>query len=131
MAFQACSKKMNDKLDIDSIVPELNSRHLLTQKDFQFLKSQVYTDVDKIHYLLYRLPRNADGWFEKFRESLYQTPTGTGHESIADLLLEELRKLEIQNTDSAAFVSTPVQVSCQDSQEVHLLPSNDEFPSVH
>ena len=61
----------------------------MTQKDFQFLKSQVHTDIDKIQYLLYRLPRKADGWFEKFQESLYQTLTGTGHKDIADLLLKK------------------------------------------
>jgi len=37
----------------------------------------------------------------------------------------------MENADSAAFVSTPVQVSYEDTQEVQLLTSNDDYTSVH
>ena len=81
-AFQACSRIMTRKLDIASIVPELNSRHLLTQKDLQFLINPVREDIDKIHYLIYCLPRKANGWFDKFLDCLDNSSACTGHADI-------------------------------------------------
>lgn len=110
MALQACSKIITDKLDIMSIVSELNSRHLLTQKDFQFLNNPTHEDIDKIHYLLSRLPRKKEGWFEKFQESLLQSPVGTAHCDIANLLSQKLKELETQDVNSIASISYSIPV---------------------
>ena len=116
MAFQACSRIITDKLDVKSIVPGLNSHHLLTQKDHQFLINQVHEDHDKIQYILLRLPRKADGWFDKFLDCLCCTSATTGHGDIAKSLSEELKVVEIQNEGSAASVSNPIQVSSDDRE---------------
>ena len=110
--FQACSTIITKKLDVISIYPTLNSHHLLTQKDQQFVINQMYKDHDKIAYLLYWLPRKADGWYDKFIQSLHQSSANTGHgnitNNVADTLLHKLKEF---NTDESAFVSTLIPVS--------------------
>ena len=118
-AFQACSTIITEKLDVKSIYPELNSCHLLTQKDQQFLINPMHEDYDKIMYLLYWLPRKADGWFDKFIRSLGRTSANTGHGNIADSLLHKLKELENQNADDAAFMSSPIQISPTMTYEDH------------
>ena len=115
VAFKACSRIITDKLDVKIIVPELNSHHLLTTKDYQFLINQAHEDYDKILYILHWLPRKADGWFNKFLDCLRNTSASTGHGNIADSLSE---KLETHNGDSAALVSDSNQVSSVHDKEV-------------
>ena len=94
---------------------------MLTQKDHQFLINQAHEDYDKIQYLLYSLPRKADGWFKKFLDCLHLTSASTGHGDIADSLSEELKVHEIQNGDNTALASKPIQVSSvhnEDGREV-------------
>ena len=124
-AFQACSVIITENLDVKSIYPELNSHHLLTQKDQQFLINPMYEDYDKIMYLLHWLPRKADGWFDKFIQSLNRTSANTGHGNIADALLCKLKEFENQNADDSAFVFTPIPIpstmTCEGHNEVQLL----------
>jgi len=42
IAFQACTKEMNDKLDIDSIVPELNLSFVDSERFSVLKKSSTY-----------------------------------------------------------------------------------------
>ena len=124
-AFRACSTIITEKLDVKSIYPELNSHHLLTQKDQQLLINPMHDDYDKIMYLLHRLPRKADGWFDTFIQSLNRTSANTGHGNIADSLLRKLKEFEDQNANDSAFTSTPIPISptmtCEGHNEVQLL----------
>ena len=122
-AFQACSRIITDKLDVLIILPELNSHHLLTQKDQQFLNNKTHEDYDKIQYLLCCLPRKANGWFKKFLDCLHLTSASTGHGDIADSLSEKLRMLETQNGDDTALVSKPIQVSSMHDEDVRQVQS--------
>ena len=120
-AFQACSRIITDKLDVMIILPELNSHDLLTQKDYEFLINKTHEDYDKIQYLLYWLPRKANGWFKKFLDCLRLTSASTGHGYIADSLSEKLRVLETQNGDDTTLTSEQIQVSSvcdEDGREV-------------
>ena len=122
-AFQACSRIITNKLDVKSILPELISHHLLTQKDHQFLINPVHEDYDKIQHLLLWLPRKGDGWFTEFLECLDESSTNTGHGDIASSLSQKLRQLEMKDIDNTACVSIPVKVTsiCEDKKEVRLL----------
>ena len=122
-AFQACSRIITDKLDVMIILPELNSHDLLTHKDHQFLINKTHEDYDKIQYLLYWLPRKANGWFKKFLDCLHLTSAGTGHGDIADSLSEKLRMLETQNGDNTALVSKPIQVSSMHDEDIREVQS--------
>ena len=111
-AFEACSGIIIDKLDVKSVLPELISCHLLTQKDRQFLINQAHEDYDKIIYLLHCLPRKANGWFDKFILCLKRSSSSTGHGDIYDSLSVMLKDLEdqSQSEDITALVSNPIPV---------------------
>ena len=112
-AFQACSRILTDKLDIKTIIPELNSCHLLTKKDHQFLINPMHEDYDKVLYLLYCLPRKGNEWFDKFLWCLDQSSSNTGHGDIISSLREKLKELEDQNADIIPLVSNPIPVSSE------------------
>lgn len=120
--FKACSRIITNKLDVKSILPELNSHGLLTTKDHQLLINPAHEDYDKIQYLLCCLPRKVDGWFTKFWQCLHQSSADTGHGDIANSLLQKLRELEMKDAEDTAAVSTPIQVTsiCEDENEVQL-----------
>ena len=122
VAFQACSRIMTDKLDIKTVFPELNSCHLLTQKDRQFLINPMHEDYDKVLYLLHCLPRKENEWFDKFLWCLDQSSINTGHGDIISSLREKLKELEDQNAEITALVSNPIQVSSEhvDDTEVRM-----------
>ena len=137
-AFQACSTCstiLTEKLDVKTsncislqskltslfvkrskpqrfgiIYQVLNSHHLLTQKDQQFLINQMYKDHDKIIYLLSWLPRKEDGRCDKFIQSLHQISANTGHGNIAAALLHKLKEFENQNANGSPFVSILIPV---------------------
>ena len=121
-AFQAHSRVIIDKLDVKSILPELISCHLLTNKDRQFLINPVHEDYDKILYLLHCLPRKVDGWFDNFLWCLRQSSSNTGHGDIIISLTEKLGELEDQNADITALVSKPIPVSAEhvDDKQVRM-----------
>jgi len=119
--FRECAVTIVNKLDIDTIVPHLLSHHLLTRKDHQFLLSKSHTDDEKVQYLLYKLPRKADGWFERFLECLHESEEGTGHKDITKKL-EAVRLQEIKDHQSGLndenHLTVPVPVS-NDTDEVY------------
>lgn len=119
-AFQACSRIITDKLDVKSVFPELNSCHLLTEKDCQFLINPMHEDYDKVLYLLHCLPRKGKEWFDKFLWCLDQSSSNTGHGDIIHSLKGKLWELEDQNADITALVSDPIQASSEhiDDKEV-------------
>ena len=120
-AFEACSRIITDNLDVKSVFPELNSCHLLTEKDRQFLINQSHEDYDKALYLLHCLPRKGNEWFDKFLWCLDQSSSNTGHGDIIDSLKEKLQELEDQDADITALASDPIPVSPEhiDGKEVH------------
>ena len=65
-------------LDVSAILPYLNSKGLLTQKDSQMLLNRSITNVEKAEYLLDALPRKDKGFFKKFRDCLHKTQHATG-----------------------------------------------------
>ena len=77
-----------ENLDIPTILPHLNSKGLLTQKDTQMLLNRSITDVEKVQHLLDVLPRKDRGSFKKFKECLRKTQQGTGHGDILRALQE-------------------------------------------
>jgi len=125
--FRECAVTIISKLDIDTIVPHLLSRHLLTRKDHQFLLNKSHTDDDKVQYLLYKLPRKADGWFESFLECLHESEEGTGHKDIAKSL-EAAKLQEIQDRQSdlndESHLTVPVPVSSPDEVCLFVCPHN-------
>ena len=121
-AFQACSRMITDKLDVKRIFPELNSCHLLTEKDRQFLINPMHEDYDKVLYLLHCLPKKGNEWFDKFLWCLEQSSNNTGHGDIISSLKGKFKELEDQNADITALVSNPIPVSYEhvDIKEVHI-----------
>ena len=57
VAFQKCSVAIVDRLDVLKILPNLNSKGLLTDHDFEMLQNMALTRVEKVHHLLDALPR--------------------------------------------------------------------------
>jgi len=110
--LKRCAVIINNKLDIDTIMPHLLSHNLLTQKDQQFLLNKYHTDHEKVQYLLCQLPRKAEGWFESFLECLRESKQGTGHMEIAKDLeaakLQNDKELSNMKTDNHLTVPVPV-----------------------
>jgi len=95
--LQECAVIITRKLDISTILSYLLQSGLLTRKDQQFLLNPMRTDDDKVYYLLYNLPRKADGWFDSFLECLRDSKEGTGHKDIVDALEAKLKEARRQS----------------------------------
>ena len=109
LACQACIEVMNDKLDVEKSIPALKTYGLLNEKNLKYLTDPKHRKVNKIQYLLRKLPKNTGGWFDKFVDSLNHLPSSTEHRDIARLLLEKLKELKMKYRDSIPL-GTPVPV---------------------
>ena len=116
--LQECAVIITRKLDISTILSHLLQCGLLTRKDQQFLLNQMRTDDDKVYYLLYNLPRKADGWFDRFLECLRDSQEGTGHKDIADTLEAKLKEARHQSSLNIP-TTVPIPVT-SDTDEVCL-----------
>ena len=104
-AFRKCSVIIVENLDIPTILPHLNSKGLLTQKDTQMLLNRSITDVEKVQHLLDVLPRKDRGSLKKFKECLHKTQQGTGHGDILRALQESYnQELIRQNSQTTKEV---------------------------
>ena len=127
LACLLCFGAMNEKLDIEKIITSLKSYGLLNAKNLKYFTEPKHSKVDKIQYLLRKLPKSADDWFDKFVESLHQLPISIEHRDIASLLLQKVKELdhEVKYRDSTAL-GVPVQVSsyCEDREVATYLHSH-------
>ena len=121
LAFQRCSVKMVENLDVLAIFPDLNSQGLLTQKDRQILlNNKDTTNTDKVHYLLDALPRK-EGFFDKFLHCLYQTTSGTGHRDIAMALSSSYTEVMGRNSQATMLIPSPAHTSPNKEVSSYLL----------
>ena len=97
IAFNKCSVKITQNLDIAAVLPHLNSYGLLTEKDLQTLLNKYLTDVEKANYLLDILPRKEHGFFETFIFCLCQSKDGTGHGDIVKALTTTMKEVKETN----------------------------------
>ena len=115
-AFKECSDVIAANLDVSEMFPQLNSKGLLTDEDCQILLNNYISDVKKIHYLLYVLPRK-EKFFDNFMYCLDKTIEGTGHGIIAKELSasyeEEVRKGNPVDMPSAYTSANKVCVLCK------------------
>lgn len=91
----------------------MNSRGLLTPNDLQVLLNVSITGVQKAHYLLDALPRK-DGFFEKFKDCLHDTRSGTGHGKILAALSAKY------NQEVAEKRNSEVDPLVQSTKEVYI-----------
>ena len=90
--LQNCSSAIDELLDFTAILPYLYASNLLTDENARMLKNISMSQKEKAQYLVYILPRKAEGWFGRFLDCLQQSAEGTSH---ADLL----RELEVNLDD--------------------------------
>ena len=108
-----CSLSIVELLDFTAIVPYLRASNLLTDENLRMLKNISIPQKDKAQYLVYILPRKAEGWFGRFLDCLRQSTEGTSH---ADLIKE----LEV-NFDDLKQINSSKQKSvgeCAAANEV-------------
>ena len=91
--FLGCSPIISEKLDVSAILPYLNEQQMLNRKDYQTLINRFITEVDKIEYLIYILPKKSD-FFGRFMYCLCMSKLGTGHNDIIKALHKLKAKLE-------------------------------------
>ena len=66
-----CYPAIKDSLDPDTIIPHLDSHHLLSFNDLQELSDM--TRPKKIEKIRNLLPTKGKGWFDKFLSCLVET----------------------------------------------------------
>jgi len=93
-AFQKCSTQILESLNIAAILPHLIDQGLLTQREIEIMMNMSKTNYDKTLYLISQLPRNGDGFFEKFILCLCKSGIGTGHSDILKALTVELNDVK-------------------------------------
>ena len=98
-ALQGCSVTMTEKLDVLTILPHLNQQGMLNSKDYQTLINKHITEIEKIEYLIYILPRKTD-FFGKLIFCLCNSKYGTGHDDIIQALTKLKAKLEEDNKNA-------------------------------
>ena len=76
VALEECAVSFIDKLDSSAIFAHLIAQHLLTEDDKQVLMSNARTPREKAKFIMYILPRKADGWFDKLLQCLHDSADG-------------------------------------------------------
>ena len=112
-AFQGCSGGICEKLDVSAILPYLNEQGMLTPKDYQTLINTHITEVEKIEYLIYILPKKTK-FFGKFILCLCKSKSGTGHNDIIQALTRLKAKLEEDNKNTGKIESSDLQQDEED-----------------
>jgi len=83
-----------EKLNIPAVVPHLLAKEMLTHRDTQIMQNLTTPDVDKATHLICVLPRQGDGFFEKFLLCLCESKVGTGHHDIVKSLTTTLKEVK-------------------------------------
>ena len=105
-AFQKCSTKILESLNIAAIQSHLMDQGLLTQREIEIMMNESKTNYDKTMYLISELPRKGDEFFGKFMFCLCNSKTGTGHGNIIKCLTASLNELKTTQSEEI------VQVQC-------------------
>ena len=86
---------------------------MLTPKDYQTLINTHTTEVEKIEYLIYKLPKKTN-FFGKFIFCLCNSKSGTGHDYIIQALTRLKAKLEEDNKNTGKIESSDLQQDEED-----------------
>ena len=115
--FLGCSSAIFENLDIQAILPYLEREDMLTTKDYRTLINKFTTEVEKIEYLMYILPRKSN-FFGKFMYCLCLSKAGTGHDNIVKDLHKLKAKLEVDNKNNEMGASDQQEADEEDENEV-------------
>ena len=115
--FLGCSPAIFEKLDVQAILPYLNKEGMLTTKDYQTLINKFTTEVEKIEYIIYMLPRKSD-FFGKFIYCLCMSKSGTAHDDIVEDLHKLKAKLVEDNKNNEMGASDQQEADEEDENEV-------------
>ena len=96
-ALRKCSVNLQNKLNLEVIVPYLMRENMLTTTDEHMLADSNKSRTQKINAFIPILPTKGSGWWEKFVKVLKSTTTGTAHNELADELEHQLAELIVDN----------------------------------
>ena len=92
-ALNKCHVILANSLDVQTILPHMIARLLLTSNEIDTLINPYVTNFHKVNYLVQILPRKGNGWLDTFIDCLESTSEGTGHSKIA----QELKNAKHEN----------------------------------
>ena len=117
-----CSPSIVELLDFTAIVPYLRASNLLTEENVRMLKNVSISQKDKTQYLVYILPRKAEGWFSRFLDCLRQSTEGTSHGDLIKELevnLDDVKQMNCSRQKSVGECAAANEVStaCSSGRE--------------
>ena len=117
-----CSAAIVELVDFTAILPYMNASNLLTDENIRTLTSMSKSQREKAQYLVYILPRKAEGWFGKFLDCLQQSAEGTGHADLVrelEVNLDDLKQISSskQNLVGESAAANEVSTACSSGQE--------------
>ena len=117
-----CSSSIVELLDFTAIVPYLHASNLLTDENLRMLKNISVSQQDKTQYLVYILPRKAEGWFGRFLDCLRQSTEGTSHGDLIKELevnLDDLKQINSskQKSIGECAAANEVSTACSSGRE--------------
>ena len=119
-----CSSSIVELLDFTAVVPYLCSNNLLTDENIRMLRNISISQKDKAQYLVYILPRKAEGWFGRFLDCLRQSSEGTSHANLIKELevnLDDLKEINSSKQSAIGECAAANEVSsacCSGREEV-------------
>jgi len=117
-----CSPSIVKLLDFTAVVPYLCSNNLLTDENVRTLRNISISQKDKAQYLVYILPRKAEGWFGRFLDCLRQSSEGTSHADLIQELevnLDDLKQINSskQHSIGECAAANEVSTACSSGRE--------------
>ena len=117
-----CSAAIFELIDFTAILPYLNASNLLTSKNAWMLANVSKSQKEKTQYLVYILPRKAEGWFNRFLDCLQQSAEGTAHADLIkelELNLDDLKQINSSKQKSVGECAAANEVStaCSSGRE--------------
>lgn len=120
--LQNCSAAIVELLDFTAVLPYLCASNLLTDENVRMLKNVSKSQKEKAQYLVYILPRKAEGWFGRFLDCLHRSAEGTSHADLIKELevnLDDLKQINSSKQKSIGECSAANEVStaCSSGRE--------------
>ena len=81
--------KMNELINMQTLLPHLNSYLILTRDERFYLSSELNSPTSKVTYLLGLLESKGDETVKKFLQALKEASEHTGHVKLCSLLREK------------------------------------------
>ena len=81
--------KMNELINMQTLLPHLNSYLILTRDERFYLSSELNSPTSKVTYLLGLLESKGDETVKKFLQALKEASEHTGHVELCSLLTEK------------------------------------------